>query len=98
MDDAGWTSPSRTEPYAGLDQLYIAGEWRGGSGKPREDHDPWTGEVLAEIAQAGLDDLEAAYAAAARAQPGWAAALPMQRSEVMSRAAASAGSPSRQRS
>ena len=86
MDDAGWTASSKPGAYERLDQLFIGGRWRDGSAKPRTDQDPYSGEAIAEIQQAGLDDLEAAYAAAKAAQPSWAAALPSERAQVMSRA------------
>ncbi len=45
----------------------IAGEWREGrAGKTRTDENPYTGEVLVELA--GPDDLDQAYRAAAEAQ------------------------------
>jgi acyl-CoA reductase-like NAD-dependent aldehyde dehydrogenase len=52
-----------------------------------QDRNPCNGEVLTEIAQADREDLDAAYAAAAREQPAWAAALPSRRASVMRRAA-----------
>ena len=53
--------------------LYIGGEWRdagGGGRSPVED--PATGEVIAEVADATLDDAMAALDAAADAQAEWA--------------------------
>ncbi len=87
MDDAGWTTSPTPAAFERLDQLFIGGAWRKGSAKPRADHDPYSGEIVAEVQQAGLEDLDAAYAAAKAAQPGWAEALPSERSQVMSRAA-----------
>jgi aldehyde dehydrogenase (NAD+) len=82
------TSKSRTpQPYAAFDRQLIAGEWKqGGHERFLEDRDPYTGEVLVKIRQANRDDMEAAYVAAAQAQPAWAAKLPMERSAVMLRA------------
>jgi aldehyde dehydrogenase (NAD+) len=66
----------------------LAGEWRAGSaGETRADTDPWSGETLTEIPQANTDDLNAAYAAAAAAQPDWAAQPPAARAGVMRAAA-----------
>jgi len=53
--------------------LYIDGVWR----QPQEDRwfatsNPATGEVLAEVAQGGQADIDAAVKAARRAQSGWA--------------------------
>lgn len=74
--------------YSGFERMPIAGEWRHGSaGSRNRDINPFTEEVLVEIPQADRADLDQAYAAAARAQPGWAAALPGERAEVMRRAA-----------
>ncbi|WP_093840344.1 aldehyde dehydrogenase family protein [Streptomyces aidingensis] len=74
--------------YSGFDTMPIAGEWRGGtSGKTRADTDPYTGDVLTEIPQAGKDDLDRAYRAAERAQPGWAARPAAERAAVIARAA-----------
>lgn len=74
--------------YGDLANQYIAGKWRPGSGqKVAKDLNPYTGEVLVEIPMANRDDLDAAYKAAAEAQPEWAATLPGERSEVLRRAA-----------
>ncbi len=80
---------TRTEPYSGFDQLFIAGRWRKGrSDRTNQDLNPWTGETLTEIPQATRDDLDEAYASAREAQRGWAAMLPSERAAVMRRAAA----------
>lgn len=51
---------------------YIDGAWRpGGAGAVLEDRDPFTGALVAEIPLANVADLDAAYAAAARAQKAW---------------------------
>lgn len=77
------------EPYSGFDLSPIGGRWRPGSGHDRtKDRNPYTGEILLEIAHADLRDLNDAYAAAQKAQPDWAAALPSQRAKVMLGAAA----------
>jgi aldehyde dehydrogenase (NAD+) len=52
--------------------LFIGGEWvAAASGESFETANPATGAVLARIAQAGADDVDAAVAAARKAQPGW---------------------------
>ncbi|HVY21315.1 MAG TPA: aldehyde dehydrogenase family protein [Bauldia sp.] len=53
--------------------LYIDGAWREPeTGEWFETSNPATGEVLAKVAQAGADDIDAAVKAARKAQPGWA--------------------------
>src|SRR4029453_2499200 len=74
--------------YSDFDKLIIGGAWRPGRSKRvLEDRNPYNGEVLTEIMQANAEDLDAAYAAAARAQPAWAAELPAERAATMRRAA-----------
>jgi succinate-semialdehyde dehydrogenase/glutarate-semialdehyde dehydrogenase len=71
-------------------QLWIAGEWRDATSRARFDVvDPATGEVLAQVADASVEDGLAALAAAHQAQPGWATVAPRQRAEIL-RAAFSA--------
>jgi aldehyde dehydrogenase (NAD+) len=54
--------------------LFIDGAWhQPKSGRWFESFDPASGEVLAKIAHAGDEDVEAAVKAAAKAQPKWAA-------------------------
>jgi aldehyde dehydrogenase (NAD+) len=53
--------------------LFIDGAWRKpASGAWFDTSNPATGEVLARIAQAGAEDVDAAVKAARKAQPGWA--------------------------
>jgi len=79
------TSPAA---YAGFDRMPIGDDWRPGkAGRELADADPWSGEVLTRIPLASAADVEAAYAAAEVAQPGWAAALPAERAAVMRKAA-----------
>jgi succinate-semialdehyde dehydrogenase/glutarate-semialdehyde dehydrogenase len=67
--------------------LFIGGHWvPAASGERFEVIDPGTEEVIAEVANAGADDARAAAAAAAGAQPGWAAQAPRERGEVLRRA------------
>ena len=75
-------------PYAGFDTMPIDGHWReGATSEVLNDTNPWDGSTLTQIRLASASDVEAAYAAASAAQPGWAAALPEQRATVMRRAA-----------
>lgn len=74
-------------PYAGFDNLFIAGKWRPGRAKPRPNVNPWTEQTIADVPQADADDLEDAYQAAKKAQPDWAARLPSERAMVFAAAA-----------
>jgi aldehyde dehydrogenase (NAD+) len=74
--------------YDGFHGQAIDGLHRGGeSGRVLHDLNPYTGETLATLALADLDDLEAAYAAAARAQLEWAERGPSERAAVFLSAA-----------
>lgn len=74
--------------YPTFDTMPIGTEWRAGTaGKTRESTDPWSGDVLVKIPQAGEDDLNQAYEAAQQAQRDWAAQPPMERATVMREAA-----------
>ncbi len=67
--------------------LYTGGGWREATAAATfEVHDPSTAEVLCEVADASPDDGVAALAAAAEAQPGWAACPPRERGEILRRA------------
>lgn len=64
---------------------FIGGRWsRGRAGTVLVDRDPFTGETVAEIPQASLDDLDEAYASAERAQGAWARSLPSERHRLFS--------------
>lgn len=81
-------APSAPTPYTGFVYMPIGGEWRyGGDQKTVKDHDPYSGETLLEIPSGNRDDIEAAYAGAAKAQRGWAAEPPGKRAAVMRTAA-----------
>jgi aldehyde dehydrogenase (NAD+) len=74
--------------YDRFDQMPIAGQWRAGSSqKSRTDVDPYTGETLVEIRQAGPEDVDAAFDAAREAAASWRDAPPAERAAVMTRAA-----------
>lgn len=54
--------------------LYIDGKWQEpDTGRHFESHDPATGTVLAQVAQAGEASVDAAVKAARKAQPAWEA-------------------------
>ena len=75
--------------FGPFDSMPIGGRWRpGGGAGVLTDHDPWSGDQLAELRPASAADVEEAYDVARRAQVGWAQRLPAERAEVMLRAAA----------
>jgi len=62
---------------------FIAGDWRPANGeRAREIASPVTGEVLAEVPDAGREDVDAAVAAAREAQPTWAALSAWERARI----------------
>ena len=65
--------------------LFIGGQWRA-TERTMPVHDPATGEVLCEVADASPQEAAAALDAAAAAQPAWAATAPRERSEILMRA------------
>lgn len=83
------THDAAAGPYTFGDEMPVAGHWRRGSGRRGlQDVDPWTGQLLAELTPASEADVDEAFLAAQDAQPGWAAATPARRAEVMRAAAA----------
>ncbi|MDI4633834.1 NAD-dependent succinate-semialdehyde dehydrogenase [Pelomonas sp. V22] len=84
---------SLLEPLAALDdasllrtQALIGGEWVAGSSGARfAVHDPATGALLAEVANLGAVDAEAAIAAANNAWPAWRAKPAKERAAIMQR-------------
>ena len=71
----------------GHDRLLIGGEWREASdGAEIEVLDPSTGEPVASVPSASVDDVVAAVDAAEAAAEGWAATPPRQRGEILRRA------------
>jgi aldehyde dehydrogenase (NAD+) len=78
------TAPAR---YDGFDRMPVNGTWRHGRGKPLEDRDPYTNDVLVEIPLADEHDLDDAYGAAVAAQQEWSEILPSERAAVLRRAA-----------
>jgi succinate-semialdehyde dehydrogenase / glutarate-semialdehyde dehydrogenase len=67
-------------------QLYIGGEWRDGAKGTLTVEDPSTGEALCEVADASVDDAEAALTAAVEAGPDWSQHPPRERGEILRRA------------
>jgi succinate-semialdehyde dehydrogenase / glutarate-semialdehyde dehydrogenase len=65
--------------------MFVNGKWTGGSAGSFAVLDPSTGAEIASVPRAGADDVTAAVAAAAAAQPDWAATAPRERSEVLRR-------------
>jgi succinate-semialdehyde dehydrogenase / glutarate-semialdehyde dehydrogenase len=67
--------------------LFIGGSWRPAkSGATLPVDDPATGQVLTEVADASVEDGMDALAAAADAQPAFAAMAPRERGEILRRA------------
>ncbi|MEY7971313.1 NAD-dependent succinate-semialdehyde dehydrogenase [Saccharomonospora xinjiangensis] len=68
-------------------ELFIGGKWTPStSGATFPVHDPATGAVLCEVADASAEDGMAALDAAASAQADWAAHPPRERGEILRRA------------
>lgn len=77
-----------TDAQANPQQLFISGEWRDAQGGASfENTNPTTGEVFSVAADAGKADIDAAIAAAAAAQPAWAATPPATRIALFHKAA-----------
>lgn len=68
--------------------LYINGAPVEGQGAELAVHYPYTGEVIATLREASTGQVAEATAAAAAAQPAWAALRPVERGRVLIRAAA----------
>ncbi|WP_199260117.1 betaine-aldehyde dehydrogenase [Paracoccus binzhouensis] len=67
--------------------LYIDGAFVEGAGAELAVHYPYTGAVIATLREASPEQVAKATAAAAAAQPGWAALRPVERGRVLIRAA-----------
>lgn len=75
------------QAYGDFTGQYIAGRWVAGmAGATLLDRNPYDDTVLAEIAQAGLADLDQAFAASKVAQKEWARTLPSERASVFLKA------------
>ena len=69
-------------------QLFIGGEWVAAEGgRTFEDRDPFSGEVLVEVAAGSRDDARRAIDVAAAAAPAWAQAPPAARQGFFLKAA-----------
>jgi succinate-semialdehyde dehydrogenase / glutarate-semialdehyde dehydrogenase len=67
--------------------LFIGGRWRDATdGKTLRVEDPSTGDTLAQVADASVDDGRAALDAACAAQAEWAQTPPRDRGEILRRA------------
>jgi lactaldehyde dehydrogenase/glycolaldehyde dehydrogenase len=69
-------------------RLYIDGRWIRGEAASRPVLSPTTGQPVAEVSEASVEQTLLAIAAAKRAQPAWAAKSPLERAQVMKRVAA----------
>lgn len=73
---------------ASLSRQFIGGEWRRGrSASIYRDVNPYSGDTVAEIQFASLEDINEAYEVAERAQAAWAEVNPYERAAVLERAA-----------
>ncbi|WP_328601154.1 aldehyde dehydrogenase family protein [Actinomadura physcomitrii] len=67
---------------------FIGGQWCDAvNGRTHPDHDPWTGEVLAEVASGEAEDARVAIEAAHAAFPTWAGLSPTDRQIIFLNAA-----------
>ena len=61
-------------------QLLVGGEWTDADGgRTYEDCDPFTGDVVADVAAGSREDARRAIEAAAAAFPAWSATPPAER-------------------
>jgi acyl-CoA reductase-like NAD-dependent aldehyde dehydrogenase len=68
--------------------LHIGGEWtEASSGETFEDHDPFTGDVVASVPAGTREDARRAIEAAANAFPSWSQTPPAQRQRTFLKAA-----------
>ncbi|MEU2548834.1 aldehyde dehydrogenase family protein [Streptomyces roseolus] len=73
--------------FTDLAHQFIDGEWKPGSGSwDIIDFDPYSGEKLASITVATVEEVDRAYRAAERAQAAWAETNPYARRQVFERA------------
>jgi glyceraldehyde-3-phosphate dehydrogenase (NADP+) len=67
--------------------MYVSGQWRSG-GAQDEVANPYSGEVVATVAQAGLEDVDSALAAAVEGARQMRRLSPSERAGILERAAA----------
>jgi acyl-CoA reductase-like NAD-dependent aldehyde dehydrogenase len=73
--------------YTGLDQQFIGGQWKQGTGSKRiELTNPYNQETIAAFQSAGVEDIDEAYKAAREAQKEWAAVNAFERARIMEEA------------
>ncbi len=76
------------EKYTELNKQYINGEWREGSTDDViENLNPYDGTLLNTYKGAGKDDVDEAFATAKEASKGWSKGHPLERRDLMLRAA-----------
>ena len=78
--------PEATEnnPAPVIDALFIDGQWRAAASKSTFPvTNPATGELLAEVSDASVDDVRAAIAAADAALPAWSKRTAYERADVL---------------
>ncbi len=71
-------------PFENLDRIFVAGEWREGSGKRLVNTNPFSGDTIFEMGAATETDVDEACKAARKAQADWAALPPSARSARLS--------------
>ena len=69
--------------YEKLDRIFVAGEWREGSGETLANICPWDESTIFEMACATADDVDEACRSASDAQREWAALPPSARAAKM---------------
>lgn len=84
-----WLKRSSGDAKAPAREMFIGGAWSAASSKKTfATGNPTTGETIAQVADATVDDVSAAIDAATKAQPDWAALPPAARAGLFHRAAA----------
>jgi acyl-CoA reductase-like NAD-dependent aldehyde dehydrogenase len=67
---------------------FIGGDWvAAGDGGTYDDHDPYTGDVVATVPAGGADDARSAVEAAAASFPAWSQTPPVERQRIFLKAA-----------
>jgi len=83
------TSPNPGHIIPKHRDLFYGGQWHSPkSGDAQPTINPANGEILANVAQAGVEDVQLAVSAAKRAFPSWAATSSFERSRLLREAAA----------
>ena len=87
MDDAGHPTPRLVLPRR-LD-LYYGGAWRpAAAGARAESRNPGSGELLGDVAEAGIEDIDAVVAAARAGFEVWRDVSPRERGRILRELAA----------